>query len=392
MQKRYYKVKNDEFKIFLSNYIENSQKIMDKPKASFFLDYLRSTYGRKSLETPDAFSAIDKDVLLNSIEAYINDKWPVKGVAEDYRRTIIELCEAVCKEYDIENAFLESASEQKDFYEITKDWFEHLKQSESRECMSSEEVEKIDEAIRLFFNTANLEDQIRKSIENKKIQNNYYRQLVSAISVKLVQKYALANATIPNLKITDLNIEERTLVVNGFKLHLSDELIPYLKLYLKSREWVVKATDSNTDKLFITKNGTAYLTKTGYSQNDKLFALMQDTLGHKEATGLQYRTIVELVSRGANINLLSQLTGVNKETIADICTEDKSTLESIFANVHNPHVIGQRKVRKGQLQCPYCGNYFDASSENWILIQVAGNEKKYLACRECRGLDGKVRY
>lgn len=285
-------MKNDEFKIFLSNYIENSQKIMDKPKASFFLDYLRSTYGRKSLETPDAFSAIDKDVLLNSIEAYIDDKWPVKGVAEDYRRTIIELCEAVCKEYDIENAFLESASEQKDFYEITKDWFEHLKQSESRECMSSEEVEKIDEAIRLFFNTANLEDQIRKSIENKKIQNNYYRQLVSAISVKLVQKYALANATIPNLKITDLNIEERTLVVNGFKLHLSDELIPYLKLYLKSREWVVKATDSNTDKLFITKNGTAYLTKTGYPQNDKLFALMQDTLGHKEATGLQYRTIV----------------------------------------------------------------------------------------------------
>lgn len=381
-----------KFGDFLSNYTENLKKIMDKPKANFFLEYLKSTYGRKSLETPAAFGAIDKDVLLNSIEVYINEKWPVKGVAEDYRRTIIELCETVCKEYEIENAFLESVSEQKDFYEITKDWFDHLKQSESRGCISSEDVEKLDEAIRLFFNTENLENQIRKSIENKKTQNNYYRQLVSTISVKLVQKYALANATIPNLKLTDLSMEEKTLIVNGFKLHLDDELIQCLELYLKSREWVVKATDSKTDKLFITKDGAPYLNKNGYSQNDKLFALMQDTLGHKEATGLQYRTIIELVSRGANINLLSQLTGVNKETIADICVEEKATLENIFTNVHSSHLWGRRIARKGQLQCPYCGSYNEASSENWILIQVPGNEKKYLACRECRGLDGKVRY
>lgn len=381
-----------EFSSFISNYIENLKKFNDKPKANFFLDYLRSTYGRKSLETSDAFGAIDKDILLDSIEAYINEKWPAKGVAEDYRRTIIELCEAVCKEYEIGNAFLESASEQEEFYETTREWFEHLKQSESRECMSSEEVEKLDEAIRLFFNTANLEEHIRKSIENKRIQNDYYRQLVSAISVKLVQKYGLANASIPDLKITDLNFEERILVVNGFKLHLGDELISYFELYLKSRALVVKNTDSKTDKLLITKDGKPYLNKNGYSQNDKLFALMQDTLGHKEATGLQYRTIIELVSRGANINLLSQLTGVKKETIADICVEDKATLENIFADVHNPHIFGQRKAKKGQLQCPYCGSYSDASSENWILIQVAGEEKKYLACRECRGLDGKVRY
>jgi len=385
-------VKKSDFHNFIQKYIETSKNFNDRSKANFFLDYLRNTCGEKSLENPDAFGTIDKDILLNSIEVFINEKWPVKGVAEDYRRTIIEFCEAVCKEYEVENAFLESASEQKDFYEITKDWFEHLKQSESRECMPSEEIEKLDEAIHLFFNTENLEDQIRKSIENKKAQNNYYRQLVSAISVKLVQKYALANAMIPNLRITDLYIEERILVVNGFKLHLSDELIRYLELYLKSREWVVKNTNSKTDKLFITKDGAPYLNKNGYSQNDKLFSLMQDTLGHKEATGLQYRTIIELVSRGANINLLSQLTGVNKKTIADICVEDKATLESIFADVHNPYTLRQRKAKKGQLQCPYCGNYCDASSENWILIQISGDSKKYLACRECRGLDGKVKY
>lgn len=382
----------NELSSFISTYIENLKNINDKSKANFFLDYLNRTYGDRCIENPDFFCNIDKDVLLNSIEVFISETLPVKGVAEDYRRTIVGLCKAVCKEYKVENTFLESVSELELFNEITKDWFEHLKQSESRECMPYEEVKKLDEAIRLFFSTPNLEEQIKKSIENKKIQNNYYRQLVSALSVKLVQKYGLKNTTIPNLKISDLNIRERILVVNEFKLHLSDELIPYLELYLQSREWVVKYTDSKTDKLFITKDGTPYLDKNGYAQNDKLFALMQDTLGHKGATGLQYRTIIELVSRGANINLLSQLTGVSKETIADIYVEDKTTLERIFIDMPKLSIFREIKTKKGQHQCPYCGNFFDTSSDNWILIQVAGETKKYLACRECRGLDGKIRY
>lgn len=119
---------------------------------------------------------------------------------------------------------------------------------------------------------------------------------------------------------------------------------------------------------------------------------MQETLEHREVTGLRYRTIIELVSKGANIHLLFQLTGVKPDKIAELCIEDKTSLENIFRGISNSYTLKQRKSKKGQLQCPYCGNYKDASSENWILIQVIGDDKKYLACRECRGIDGKYRY
>ena len=38
-----------------------------------------------------------------------------------------------------------------------------------------------------------------------------------------------------------------------------------------------------------------------------------------------------------------------------------------------------------KLRCPYCGRYVEGASDNWTLIQPNGDEKKYLACRECGG-------
>ena len=391
----------NEFSSFISNYIENLKNVNDKAKANYFMDYLRAylkaNMGEETLENPDVFSVLDKDFLLDSIESYINEKQPVKGVAKDYKRTITDLCKEVCKKNEIKNDFLESASEQDDFNGITKEWFAHLKKSESRECMSSEEVEILDEAIRAFFDTENLESKINYSIEKINSRPNHYGWLVSAIALKLIQKFGLDNGTIANLKITDLNMEDRILGANGFKLPISEGLYSNFELYLKSRILVIKTQNTETDTLFVKRTGKPYCDINGNPDSGQLFLLMDSTLNHTSTTGLRYRTIIELVSKGANINLLFQLTGVTKEKIVEICIEDKadedeSSLENIFRGVKNPYILEKKKPRKGQLQCPYCGSYNDASSENWILIQVAGEEKKYLACRECRGLDGKVRY
>ncbi len=47
---------------------------------------------------------------------------------------------------------------------------------------------------------------------------------------------------------------------------------------------------------------------------------------------------------------------------------------------------------KGLIRCPFCGGEKDASARNWLLIQVDGTSEKYIACKECEGLDGKYRY
>lgn len=47
---------------------------------------------------------------------------------------------------------------------------------------------------------------------------------------------------------------------------------------------------------------------------------------------------------------------------------------------------------KGMIQCPFCGNFKDASEKHWLLIEKEGVMEKRLACKECEGLDGEYRY
>lgn len=289
---------------------------------------------------------------------------------------------------------MKSAPEQDDFDATAKEWIDLLREPKSREIMSFDDFETLDEAIKDFFNTENLEEQVTESIENSK-KYNYYGRLISAIALKLVQKYGLGNLTIANLRISDLHMEDRILNVNGFRLPLTEDIISNFELYLKVRNSVIKNNDSETDILFITREGTPHLNKNSQAENGKLFSLMKDTLHHTRITALSYRTIVGLVSKGANINLLSNLTGTVESTIAkiyDYDSEEREKFEDIFEAVHESHRLESTKHPKGLMQCPYCGDYKDASSENWILIQVVGDDKKHLACRECRGLDGKYRY
>ena len=64
-------------------------------------------------------------------------------------------------------------------------------------------------------------------------------------------------------------------------------------------------------------------------------------------------------------------------------------------NVCAPRLELQQKVTnppRGFMQCPFCGRLAEASSDNWCLVQRIGDEKKYLACKECEGFDGEINY
>lgn len=374
---------------YLEQYIDNLENKNDTPKVKFFLACLKEDFGDGIFDSLAVFGTLGKDDLLKCFERYVIES-PSKQAAGDFRRTMLALCEKACVDYGLENVFLKNAMEIHDFNETVKAWIELLEEPQSRECMSFEDYETLDLEIQNLFDTYNLEDKINDSIEIKNYKPNYYGRLVSAIALKLIQKFGLDNKVVPNLKLSDLKMESRIIEVNGFQLPMNEEIVSYMELYLKYRKQVAKE-DSN-DILFIKKSGAPYIDKHGKPDSGQLFILMDNALGHTTTTGLRYRTIINLVSKGANINLLSQLTGVKKETIAEICIDEKENLENLFRDIESINTRIQIPGKKGQLRCPFCGNYKDAISENWILIQVVGEDKKYIACRDCRGLDGKYRY
>lgn len=387
---------------FLNNYIDDLDNQSDKPKARFFKHYLERYLSENMgamLDTPDIFAVLDKEFLLDCINFYILEMNPAKGVAEDYRRTILQLCKEVCSHYRINNTFIESAAEQEHFLVITAERFRNLKKSKNRERISPIELKILNDAIKNFLNDEDLEIKIKNSINTQKTKDNVYRSFVSIIALKLVREYGLSNKTIANLNLKDLNIDDKILIANGFNLYLNDDLIHDFKLYINSRELVTKHFHQNIDKLFITYDCKSYLNKNGDSENAKLFSFMKDTLDYAEVTGLRYNSIIDLVSRGADMYMLFQLTSVGTDIITRICSNsNKVDFEKIFNNNINTNelpVTGQSTSTGkniGQIQCPYCGDYKDACSENWILIQISGEDKKHIACRECKGLDGKYRY
>ncbi len=391
-------MKRSTFNDYIETYILNLEKVNDRAKAKFFLDYLRNylktEMGGAALDTPEIFALLDKDFLLGSIEFYIKERHPAKTVAESYRRTVIELCEKICEVYAITNNFLESRSEQANFNDATSKLFANLKQTESRDCLSTDEYETLYEVINDFFRTDDLDEQISKSIRIQNHKPNYFERLVSAIALKLIQQYGLANTTIANLKITDVNMDNKTINANGFTLPINDTLFSHFKLYLNSRALI--ENKNQADALFIKKDGSPYLDVNGNVDSGQLFLLMDLALGNTSTTKLRYRRISELVSKHINVNLLNKLTGVSEKTIGKISHDYENNLKNDLYNIVNAEATSYTRApvthRKGQIQCPFCGHYEDASSENWILIQVSGEKKKYIACRECKGLDGKYRY
>ena len=376
---------------YIEQYLESLKNINDKRKVKFFLGCLTTDMGDDVLDNLDILSNLGKDYLLQSFGRYISES-PSKQAAGDYRRTMLNLCEAVCKDFDLKSEFLESATETNNFTETVKEWIELLEEPRSRECISFEEYEALDSEIQDVFSIYDLENQIINSIEIRNYKPNYYGRLVSAIALKLIQKYGLDNKTISNLRMDDLNMEERIILANGFRLPINEELLSCVELYLKFRDLVVTKAKIETNFLFIKKNATPYLDKNGNPDSGQLFLLMENALHHTITTSLRYKTIINLVSKGANINLLSQLTGVKSGTIAEMCSDDKKNLENLLGGINGTNLWIQKPIKKGYMRCPFCGNYKDADSENWILIQVAGEDKKHLACRECRGQDGKYKY
>lgn len=384
-------------KFNLKEYIESSEKIDRylKPKLKYFLLYLKDEFGEDYLEQPDILAMLDKDYLLNSLEFFIDKTSPSRQTAHDYRRAVIRLIELVCEEFTIENTFLASVAMRAEFNEEAQTRILCLREKTNQDCMSDEEYELLDERITDFLSTDGLFEQVSQSIVNDNKKPNFYSQLVSAIALRLVQTYGLGNNIIANLNTSDLILGDKILYVNGIKLYLNDEIVSAFELYEAARSRVTQIHNCQPDKLFIKKDGTPYLDTNGQADNNGLFFLMESAIGHKKVRSIQYRTIVDLAIKGANIGFLYSITGVKENTIIRVCRENAKELKENFENIFksaNTYRRRERKQKKGLIQCPYCGTFKEACAENWILIQVDGEEQKHLSCKECGGCDGKYHY
>ncbi len=376
---------------------EEYKKNTYKPKLKYFFEYLDLKFPHSKKFDNIYFELLDIDDLMESLEFFIEATSPAKQTADDYKRALRKFFEELRDEYGIKNdAFTDIVLSEK-FEDAVKKRTQSLKQRSVKGQFTDEKLETLRDGVDEFLNTLNLDRLIEDEIQNYNGKSPYYNKFISALTIKLVMKFGLANKTIPRISVEDLDLDKGVLKVNGFDLHLDAALINFFRKYLAIRKQVTQMNSKDCDELFIRIDGNTIVINNGQADNNFLFCLMNELIKTSAGKQLSYTTIVDLVYKGADVDVLSKLVGVRPDTIRELCKKEdselKEELELLFSG--SKTIIEKKTIDKdykGALKCTFCGKIHNTDSRNWILVQFGEESSKYLACKDCEGKSGRFKY
>lgn len=381
----------------------NLQEYMSRelnPKLRYFLEYLDTNWPKKMKFDNDFFEQLNEDDLLNAFTDYIDKASPARQTAQTYIREVRSFFEMLHKDYGIKNPVIYDNEIYTKFERMKNAVISELREQENKECISDEEFEKLNVEMDKFLRIPDLEKKMMREIENHysgvKQQNKFYSRFVSIVPTQLAIKFGLSNMTLVNLKESNLDLQNGILSVKGFLLPLSGTLMDLMKMYYRMRTMIIDLSQNNIEKLFIKLDGKSFISEKNNSPiYSTFFCFMNECINTYACKRLSYRRIVELVDKGADIKTLSELVDVTPQTIRSLCDSDSDRAKSVLINIvmeQYGEITKKENISKGNMKCVYCGKIHSAESKNWLLIQTEDSKCKYLACRECKGKDGKYRY
>ena len=363
-----------------------------------FFEYLYIKLGLKEDEVflKGYFEIVNENDLIESLNYYIvKNHVTAQITANNYISSITIFYEELYEKYGITNEIFLNSEMKKRLLKRTKEIITSLRKTESKDVASDEQYETL--RIGLKDTMSHFEyESIRRELtdyNNKSIKNTeQYYSLLSAITVNIVLEYAIKQISIARLLLSALNLGEKYIKINGYKLPLNDDMVRLFNLYLPIRSFILQTFSGNSEWLFVTAEGQSCLrpTKGGKGQinYDTFFKVVGDyTEGKKSLTPFANKRIIEMIRARVDISTISELTERPATTIAkldDVSRElrQKEEALSIFLKEDKNNF---KIKRKGYIDCPYCANSYEAVSENWLLVQFEKNGRLYLACKECKG-------
>ncbi len=363
-----------------------------------FFEYLYIKLGLKEDEKflKEYFEIVNENDLIESLNYYIvKNHVTAQITADNYISFITTFYEELYEKYGVTNEIFLNLEMKKRLLKRIKGITTSLRKTESKDVASDEQYETLRIGLKDTMSHFKYED-IRQELtdyNNKSIKNTeQYYSLLSAITVNIVLEYAIKQISIARLLLSALNLREKYIKINDYKLPLNNDMIRLFNLYLPIRSFILQTFSENSEWLFVTAEGQSCLrpTKGGKGQinYDTFFKIVGDyTEGKKSLTPFANKRIIEMIRAGVDISTISELTEKPANTIAkldDVSREQRQKEEALLKFLKEDK--NNFKIRrKGYIDCPYCGNSYEAVSENWLLVQFVKNGKLYLACKECQG-------
>ncbi|URZ17196.1 hypothetical protein [Clostridium felsineum] len=328
----FFQIKED----FLSNINEgdfyDSSRITYSRKINVFYEYLSEKCGVTDSNYEEILSAIGENKLLDSIEFYVNENnIKFKITVENYFTVIKSYFDFISKKYGLNNKNFDSTTKYSNIKDKVDKKIKSLKLEESKQkppitksaCHNI--IEYCDKKIK-DFDIKNIN--INK-IKKEKSRQKDFNLFVSSFITKIIILTGIKNNVINSIKLKDYKPELNILTINGFDIHLPNELGVQIKKYILVRDQI--STNKDVDgPFFINRQGHEIGTNYNFA-----FTILKDLLNSNSAESVAKYTIIQFINKGININLVKELTGFGDDTFMhcqEIVNEEKNKEDIVAKN------------------------------------------------------------
>lgn len=261
------------------------------------------------------FQGIRSGELIKGLEYYIDNNYVTSyTAASKYASCIKEYFLGIVQKEYIKNDELMSEfafkTEENKSYRYKVNTFLD-KKPEITESAGFETFEDVQDLIQACDLRMDNEKYISKALSSQMYFNKYR----SALIIKLIILTGAAYRTLIDIKKSDLDLRHCIITINGFTVHLPNNLIDQLRKYIELHQKLIDKSNKDTDQLFIEFDGS-----TIREQNSITINFLKGLTGRSDLNGIIKYTIINMIKKGINQSIILKFTGVG-DTIYNNCQD-----------------------------------------------------------------------
>lgn len=194
-------------------------------------------------------------------------------------------------------------------------------------------VLKTSKKIQVPFSKSEIQE-VLQLIEVDSFQTSRDRLLIELLYVT-----GMRRAEVISLRLSDLNLENRTLKFIGKRnkervVPLINNLINSIKVYLNFREKLLQSLSKQTDVLFLTEKANEVYPTLLYRKINEVFSLVS-TKTKKSPHVLRHSFATHLLANGANLQEVKELLGHDSLASTQVYTHnDINSLKKVYGKSH----------------------------------------------------------
>lgn len=372
---------------------EYYQKYQKKTYIDVFFKFLQDKFESKIIDIEN-FALVNESDLLESLNYFIvTRKVTARRTASTYMGRIKILYDNLWKYYGITNNIYVNGNLLPEFEEKVKDRISMLNETIDKSLATDEQYEALVNEIIEFeqkYSYEEAKEGIDKFLDENNLKSDalrMFRVLCSICATQMVIEYGFKNNVVRDIQLKDIDIEKGIIIRNGYILPLSEMLKRNLTRYLRLRDYILLKTKRTQDCLFVNFDGDTFYKDNFATNLFYILGLLND--GAVETDPFARRCLVEMIEKGFNENLISEITGYKNTVYKKVCNivnANKEQMQRKITEFVNEADNQKIKIeRKGYIHCPMCGKSIKAVSDELVLIKKREDSTLYLACKNCGG-------